>query len=331
MESRDDQRRGGGNPAPATTYIILSRSGAGYLGSYDESSLGPSTTATPRPPVPPAESAPLIDWALWHHDHGEAIGGYWITPLTPGEKKAYQRGWSKNPLTVRDAVERHWQQHPDDNIGLVPRPDHFWLDADRLDLFAALEAKHGELPRTYSQRSINGSLHYLLRGDMTGSPQLLFDDERLGEIRGALSGQCVGAGSRGTTRGGVPGNWKIETLAPSSPAPQWVLDAAQRGRKAKPQSNIKPRNASTSEPLRDYGDPIAWDREQAERLVEVVRRGDLIKSYEGSFEGGTRDILTFQLFAEAKNRMIHPDVMLATVVGAGIDGGLDVEERGTIT
>ena len=31
---RDDQRRGGGNPAPATTYIILSRSGAGYLGSY---------------------------------------------------------------------------------------------------------------------------------------------------------------------------------------------------------------------------------------------------------------------------------------------------------
>ena len=29
MESRDDQRRGGGNPAPATTYIILSRSGAG--------------------------------------------------------------------------------------------------------------------------------------------------------------------------------------------------------------------------------------------------------------------------------------------------------------
>ena len=40
MESRDDQRRGGGNPAPATTYIILSRSGAGYLGSYDFVTLG---------------------------------------------------------------------------------------------------------------------------------------------------------------------------------------------------------------------------------------------------------------------------------------------------
>ena len=39
MESRDDQRRGGGNPAPATTYIILSRSGAGYLGSYQFSPI----------------------------------------------------------------------------------------------------------------------------------------------------------------------------------------------------------------------------------------------------------------------------------------------------
>ena len=39
MESRDDQRRGGGNPAPATTYIILSRSGAGYLGSYEKESF----------------------------------------------------------------------------------------------------------------------------------------------------------------------------------------------------------------------------------------------------------------------------------------------------
>ena len=35
QRARYDQRRGGGNPAPATTYIILSRSGAGYLGSYE--------------------------------------------------------------------------------------------------------------------------------------------------------------------------------------------------------------------------------------------------------------------------------------------------------
>jgi len=285
---------------------------------------------TPKPPAPPAEFAPLIDWALWHHDHGEAIGGYWITPLRPGEKKAYQPGWSKKPLKDRDAVERHWQQNPDDNIGLVPRPGHFWLDADNLDILATLEAKHGELPRTYSQRSINGSLHYLLQGDIAGSPQVSFDGVRLGEIRGALSGQCVGAGSRGTTRQGEPGTWKIEVLAPSSPAPQWVLDAAQRGRKAKPRSNIKSRNASISEPLQHYGDPIAWDREQAERLVDLVRRGKRIKKYKGPFLEGERDNLTFQVFAEAKSRMVHPDVMLATVLEAGIDGGLDVEEAGTI-
>ena len=285
---------------------------------------------TPKPPAPPAEFAPLIDWARWHHDHGEVIGGYWITPLRPGEKKAYQLGWSKKPLKDRDVVERHWQQNPDDNIGLVPRPGHFWLDADNLDILATLEAKHGELPRTYSQRSINGSLHYLLQGDLAGSPQVSFDGVRLGEIRGALSGQCVGAGSRGTTREGVPGNWKIEVLAPSSPAPQWVLDAAQRWRKAKPRSNNKSRNASISEPLQHYGDPIAWDREQAERLVDLVRRGKLIKKYKGPFLEGERDNLTFQVFAEAKSRMVHPDVMLATVLEAGIDGGLDVEEAGTI-
>ena len=32
-------------------------------------------------PPPPPDDAPLIDWALWHHDHGE-INGYWLTPTT---------------------------------------------------------------------------------------------------------------------------------------------------------------------------------------------------------------------------------------------------------
>ena len=49
MESRDDQRRGGGNPAPATTYIILSRSGAGYLGSYLFSTIPTAAIETVYP------------------------------------------------------------------------------------------------------------------------------------------------------------------------------------------------------------------------------------------------------------------------------------------
>ena len=57
MESRDDQRRGGGNPAPATTCIILSRSGAGYLGSYEARSKLNDLIAK-RNALPEGESPP---------------------------------------------------------------------------------------------------------------------------------------------------------------------------------------------------------------------------------------------------------------------------------
>ena len=161
---------------------------------------------------PPASDALLIDWALWHHDHGEAIKGYWITPIRPGEKAAYKKDWSKKPLKSRTAVERHWKASPDDNIGLVPRPGNFWLDADDLDLLEKAEDRHGRLPHTYTQRSLNDNLHFLLQGDVTNSPVVYIDGKKLGEIRGALGGQCVAAGSRGTTREGEPGTWEIEEL-----------------------------------------------------------------------------------------------------------------------
>lgn len=277
--------------------------------------------ATENLPKPPASEAPLIDWALWHHDHGEAINGYWITPIRPGEKAAYKKDWSKKPLKTRAAVERHWEANPDDNIGLVPRPGHFWLDADDLDVLDKAEDEHGQLPHTYTQRSINGSLHFLFQnvghGDVTTSPTLYFDGKKLGEIRGALSGQCVAAGSRGTTREGEPGAWEIEELAPPIVAPDWVFDLIKGSGKA-----------TLKDVRKDYGEPIYWDREQAKRLVEAVWYGKRIKDYEGPFLKGERDKLTFQLFAEAKNRIIHPDVMLEAVKGCGIDGGLeDVVER----
>ena len=60
MESRDDQRRGGGNPAPATTYIILSRSGAGYLGSYYKPSIYDFISSLAQPCEPNNTSASAI-------------------------------------------------------------------------------------------------------------------------------------------------------------------------------------------------------------------------------------------------------------------------------
>jgi hypothetical protein len=255
---------------------------------------------------------------LWHHDHGDAINGYWLTPIRPGEKAAYQLNWSKKPLKTREAVERHWQANPNDNIGLVPRPDHFWLDADDLDVLESAEAKHGRLPPTYSQRSLNGNLHFLFQGEATTSPALHFDGKKLGEIRGALSGQCVAAGSQGTTKDGKPGAWQIEELASPIAAPDWLLGLIKRGGKA-----------TARDARADYGEPIQWDTEQAARLVEAAMRGKLFKTYEGPFIEGERDNLTFQLFAEAKGRMIHPDTMLEATLFSGIDGGLgdEVVER----
>ncbi len=79
----------------------------------------------------------------------------------------------------------------------------------------------------------------------------------------------------------------------------------------------------------DYGEPTEWDEEHAKRLVDFVERGKMIKDYAGPFSEGERDNLTYQLFAEAKNRMIHPDVMLEAIQEAAIDGGLgdDTVER----
>lgn len=105
-------------------------------------------------------------------------------------------------------------------------------------------------------------------------------------------------------------------------APTWLIDAIQSAKGAGKTTKDKPR--------KDYGDPIDWDEEHAKRLVESVEQGKLIKAYEGSFLEGERDNLTFQLFAEAKNRMIHPDVMLEAIQSSGIDGGLD-EDHGAGT
>ena len=265
--------------------------------------------------VPPND-APLIAWAMWHHDHGEAIHGYWLTPIRPGQKAAYQANWSKEPLKTRAAVERHWQDHPNDNIGLVPRPGCFWLDADDLDVLEKAEATHGQLPRVYKQRSLNGSLHFLFQGDVNNSPTVYFDGKKLGEIRGALSGQCVGAGSRGTTKEGKAGTWKIEEHALPMLAPGWVFSMIKRDGKA-----------TLKDGRKDYGEITDWDVEQAKYLLELVERGKRIKDYEGVFFEGERDNLTYQLFAEAKNRMIHPDAMLDTVISSGIAGDFDDVER----
>jgi len=165
------------------------------------------------------------------------------------------------------------------------------------------------------QRSINGSLHFLLCGDVFNSPAIKFESKKFGEIRGAESGQCIGAGSRGMKKSGKHGTWTIETHHRPAKAPDWLFGLISNGGKT---TKDKPRIY--------YGDPIPWDEDQATRLVEVVEHGQLIKDYAGPFIEGERDNLTYQLFAEAKNRMIHPHAMLDAITETGIDNGLENTE-----
>lgn len=266
--------------------------------------------------IQPTIDAPLKDWALWHFNNGETLDAYWLTPIRPGEKRPYLKDWSKKPFKTREEVERHWGNSPSDNIGLVPRPGYFWLDADNLEVLQRAEDLYGAIPNTFAQRSLNGNWHFLFKGGVSNSPviRVEVDDvrQKLGEIRGAGSGQCVGAGSRGTTKRGEPGHWKVEDLSPPCSPPNWVFEA------------IGGKGTSTLKDARlEYGEIIAWDKTQAEHLVEIVDRGELIKTYFGPLLEGERDNLTYQLFAEAKNRMIHPHAILEQVLASGIHGGLD--------
>jgi hypothetical protein len=77
------------------------------------------------------------------------------------------------------------------------------------------------------------------------------------------------------------------------------------------------------EKRRDYGELAEWDAVQAKRLVDAAYAGKLIKDYDGPFGEGERDNLTFQLFAEALNRGIHPGAILEEALATGIGGGLE--------
>lgn len=173
-------------------------------------------------PTPPAKDAPLIEWARWHYHNGQRCG-YRVTAVLPGKKKAYLVGWSGRPFATLAEVEAHWTAYPNDNTGLVPADDHYWLDVDNLDVLEEAEKQHGKLPSTYTQWSLNSGLHLLLKGKVSGSPTVHFNGRKLGEIRGPWSGQCVGAGSRGMDKDGKPGCYEIEELAPPADAPDWVM------------------------------------------------------------------------------------------------------------
>ena len=150
MESRDDQRRGGGNPAPATTCIILSRSGAGYLGSYHRSMFcagpGPTIVAYRGPArgrsvlIPDRTGGRGYDNSISddcaHRDSGGACRGRHV--CEHGGAGARGRRLADQGSRHRHRADRRQQRHRAGPVDLKPRAavrhharDRFHLHGDQ--------------------------------------------------------------------------------------------------------------------------------------------------------------------------------------------------------
>ena len=283
-----------------------------------------SRTKTKEQVVAPPDDAPQIEWAQWHASYGRLTSAWRVFRLCPGGKRPFRKGWQKEATNDPETIEGWWKRNPHCNIGLAiqgpettrgdtPAHGHVAVDVDDKAALVAFEGKHEKLPATYQQLTPRGGFHLVYAteldpGNSTGSLPDGID------IRGQ-GGYIVGAGSV------LADGRRWTVMDPSFPPvelPEWFA------------GHLTERRASRDKPRQDYGEPIDWDTDVAQRLVKAAERGDVVKDYEGAFAEGERDNLTFQLFALAKNHFIHPDVMLAEVLGSGIDGGLDDDQPGTV-
>lgn len=268
----------------------------------------PQAETTQFPP-PPLENAPLLEKAVWNAKIGRISGAWKVFPCSPGQKRPLHQGWQTEATWDCKSVAAMWQNDPKANIGLAIQPCFVAIDCDLYKpgaeaALTAFENQYGELPRTLESNTPSGGIHLIYSTVKTfgnGKGTL----PNFGDVRG-YGGFIVGPGS--TFKGK---RYTVESLALPVPLPKHV------------EMMLSEAKATLGDARRNYGEPTQWDEEQAKRLVELVEQGKLIKRYDGAFIEGERDNLTFQLFAEAKNRMIHPDAMLEAVQASGIDGGLD--------
>jgi hypothetical protein len=274
-----------------------------------------ASKATSKLPAIPAAGAPPIQWALWGAEVGRLLGAFKVFPCVPNEKRPLHEGWQDEAAWDRKTVESMWRNNPDCNIGLAVQPGFVVIDGDLYKPGAEAELErfetaHGRLPDTLEFKSARGGMHLIYSTAKTfGNGKGSLPD--FGDVRGH-GGLIVGPGS--TFEGK---RYRVTNLTMPVALPAHIEGMLREARR------------SSRDRRTDYGDPTERDTERARWLVEVVERGQRIKEYDGAFVEGERDNLTFQLFAEAKGRMIHPHTMLEAVLESGIAGGLedDVVER----
>jgi Protein of unknown function (DUF3987)/Bifunctional DNA primase/polymerase, N-terminal/Primase C terminal 2 (PriCT-2) len=169
-----------------------------------------------------------------------AARGWHIFPAPRGEKKSHKSAersngskWGKT--TDADEIKRDFARWPEANIGIATGVESGFFvveadteeghDVDGIASMAALEGKHGPLPRTLMAESPSGSIHYYFKW-----PQWR-------EIRNSAgtstSGIAPGVDVRG--EGGmviappsIRGNdtYKWITNEPIADAPEWLIELA---------------------------------------------------------------------------------------------------------
>jgi hypothetical protein len=285
---------------------------------------------------PPAEDSPLADWGLWCAEIGNITGAFKVFPCIPEGKRPLHKGWQDEATCDPETIEAIWKKNPNANIGLAIHPGFVAVDCDLYkpgaeETLAAFEAEYGKLPSTLQNNTPSGGIHlFYSTGSKTfGNSMGSLPD--FGDVRGC-GGYVVGPGSVFENS-----RYTVENLDFPVALPEHIENMLREGK------------ATLKDGRRDYGEPLEWDTVQAKALVERVlsgkkyaeerekieERGEreqkevkgLLKDYEGPFDEGERDNLTYQLFAVAKNRGIHPNIVLEEVKGSGISNGLGTEKR----
>ena len=156
---------------------------------------------------------------------GYAARGWRVVPILPGEKRPALNDWVNKATTDTDLITEWWEAHPDHGIGLVTGRESgiFVVDIDGEKGAATLrelEAKHGNLPPTFSVKTGGGYHLYFRYPDFEIRNDAA---KRLGpglDIRGE-GGQVVAPPTIHPS--GEPYRW-LDEFGQIADAPEWLLD-----------------------------------------------------------------------------------------------------------
>lgn len=86
-----------------------------------------------------------------------------VIPIPLGSKGPTMRAWQIKASSDADTISDFFPQGSRQNVGIVLGDGLVALDVDNLEEFERLVAQHGPMPRTPTQRTGSGKLHFLLR------------------------------------------------------------------------------------------------------------------------------------------------------------------------